>query len=625
MQSTALVSLFRTMVFTGIAASLITLAALPLVAQNSVPASAVQAAKMPQYAGRLARPVSRPASPPKPTVARQGQRRGPGQGGGTIYENGPINGTTDAWTINIGFAVSDSFTVGSCGQPPCITGFSFGAWLLPGDVLQSVEVSITSQPFGGTTYFDGIVTLTQDGCTTNQYAYDVCTETANLSVGSLSGPFWVNLQNASVTNGDPVYWDENSGVGCQSDGCPSQAQNNDVGTIPSESFSVLGQSDGPVCFGSQENLQIIYNFTQEQGQTYPQSGVTIDRAGNLYGVTAYGGNNGAGFAYKLTHLGGWLLDPLFNFFGGDTGGQPTGVIVGPNGSIYGGAGGGILNCGVGTQDCGIVFNLRPKPTPCMTALCGWNENVPYRFSGESDGSGTINVSASDPQGNLYGTTATGGAFGAGTVFELTPSCGGWTKAILYSFTGGSDGSGPTQVLVGNDGNLYGVASGGYGIVFQLTPSGGQWTESVLHQGGTPAYLGQDSAGNLYGIETDNYPYGTIFTLQKKTSGWAFSEYLIGGNQFEYDILNNLATDAAGNVYGTGLVFEVDHGVQGSFIFKARYSGIGPSGWHYELLTGIGGRYLPAGGSLALDTSGNLYGTTSTCGTHNSGTVWQFSP
>jgi uncharacterized repeat protein (TIGR03803 family) len=623
MQRQALISLFRTIVLAGIAALSIVLTAPPLPAQNSVPATAVQAAKMPQYAGRLARPSSQSAARPNPAVARQG----PGQGSGTIYENGPIDGTTDAWNINSGFAVSDSLTVSNCSEPPCITGLTFGAWLLPGDVLQAVEISVTSQPFGGTTYFDGIVNLTQSACTINQYGYNVCTEAASFNISSLNGTYWVNLSNAVVNNGDPVYWDENSGVGCRSEGCPSQAEsNNGVGTIPSESFSVLGQSDGPACFASQGNLQIIYNFRQEQNQGSQQSGVTIDRAGNLYGVIAYGGNNGTGFAYKMTHLGGWLLDPLFNFLGSDTGEQPTGVIVGPNGTLYGGAQGGIQNCGTGSQDCGLVFNLTPKPNPCLTALCSWNDNVPYRFSSESDGSGTINVSASDPQGNLYGTTSTGGALDAGTVFELTPSGGSWTKTILYNFTGGSDGYSPTQVLVGNDGNLYGVASGGYGIVFQLAPSGGQWTESVLHQGGPPAYLSQDSAGNLYGIETNNYPYGTIFTLQKKTSGWAFSEYLIhNGNEYQYDVLNNLTMDAAGNLYGTGSESTIDQGVDGSYIFKAWYSGVGMTGWHLEYLADIGGRYLPAGGSLALDTSGNLYGTTWECGTYNSGTVWQLSP
>ena len=158
--------------------------------------------------------------------------------------------------------------------------------------------------------------------------------------------------------------------------------------------SLCREEDGSApCFESKGNLQIIYDFTQQQGGR-GQDGVTIDNAGNLYGATPNGGDNSAGFAYKLAHFAGWLLDPLFSFFGGNSGGQPTGVILGPNGSLYGGAQGGIQNCGSdGSQYCGLVFNLTPQPTACRTALCSWNENVPYRFSSESDGSGVINVSA----------------------------------------------------------------------------------------------------------------------------------------------------------------------------------------------------------------------------------------
>ena len=155
----------------------------------------------------------------------------------TIYDNGPVNGTTDAWTINFGFVVSDSFTVASGST---ITGLQFAAWLFPGDTLVSAEVSITSDEFGGTTYFDGVVNFNTDGppaCQTrNQYGYNVCIETGAITPTLLSGieggTYWLNLQNAVVDNGDPVYWDENSG--------PSQASENSVGTIPSESFTILG-------------------------------------------------------------------------------------------------------------------------------------------------------------------------------------------------------------------------------------------------------------------------------------------------------------------------------------------------------------------------------------------------
>ena len=72
-----------------------------------------------------------------------------------VYNNGPINGNNDAWTINLTFIVSDTFTISNGGAS--VTGLSFGAWLSPGDTLTSAEVSITSLENGGTTYFDQVV------------------------------------------------------------------------------------------------------------------------------------------------------------------------------------------------------------------------------------------------------------------------------------------------------------------------------------------------------------------------------------------------------------------------------------------------------------------------------------
>ncbi|MGA2370370.1 MAG: hypothetical protein ACLPPV_06490 [Candidatus Korobacteraceae bacterium] len=98
-----------------------------------------------------------------------------------IYNNGPINGNTDAWTINFGFITGDTFTV-STGTST-ITGMSFGAWLFSGDTLTSAEVWISSEFAGGTTYFNQTVDFTASGCATNQYGYNVCTET-----GLFNGP-----------------------------------------------------------------------------------------------------------------------------------------------------------------------------------------------------------------------------------------------------------------------------------------------------------------------------------------------------------------------------------------------------------------------------------------------------
>jgi len=152
----------------------------------------------------------------------------------TVYSNGPTNGNTDAWTVNFGFIVSDTFNTNSANTQ--ITGVNFAMWMFPGDVLSSAEVSITSSENGGTSYFDQTVSFSQSGCVGNNYGYNVCSEAGTLGGGGVNlasqGTYWLNVQNASVASGDPVYWDENSG--------PSSASENTVGTIPSESFTVLG-------------------------------------------------------------------------------------------------------------------------------------------------------------------------------------------------------------------------------------------------------------------------------------------------------------------------------------------------------------------------------------------------
>ena len=160
-----------------------------------------------------------------------------------LYENGPINGQELGWTINFGFELGDTFFLSTNST---VTGFSFGAWLTPGDVLQSAEVSITSQVGGGTFYFDQQVNFTQSGCFLNNQAFEVCTETSAFNGPALNaGTYWVNLGNAITADGQPAYWDNNDGVGCHSLGCPSMAsENGGDGSIPSEAFTVLGTSGG---------------------------------------------------------------------------------------------------------------------------------------------------------------------------------------------------------------------------------------------------------------------------------------------------------------------------------------------------------------------------------------------
>jgi hypothetical protein len=158
------------------------------------------------------------------------------------YDNGPINGTTDAWTINFGYVVSDTFT----GDGNTDRDFYFGVWEIPGDTLTSVQWSITSGENSGTVYASGTSSVTDKFISTNQYGYDIdVIMVSDLNLSTTNGTvYWLNLQNATVPSGDPVYWDENSGAGCKGTGCPSQASESSVGTIASEAFTIGAGSSG---------------------------------------------------------------------------------------------------------------------------------------------------------------------------------------------------------------------------------------------------------------------------------------------------------------------------------------------------------------------------------------------
>ena len=172
-----------------------------------------------------------------------------------LYDDGPINGTTDAWTINFGYIVGDTFQLSANST---VGGFNFGAWEFPGDILTSVDWSITSEFDGGTLYGSGTASgknLTDQFISTNQYGYDIDQITVTgLKVNLASGTtYWLDLQNAMVPSGDPVFWDENSGVGCKGDngmggGCPSQADWTgciSAGALcPPESFDINGTGGG---------------------------------------------------------------------------------------------------------------------------------------------------------------------------------------------------------------------------------------------------------------------------------------------------------------------------------------------------------------------------------------------
>jgi len=177
---------------------------------------------------------------------------------------------------------------------------------------------------------------------------------------------------------------------------------------------------------------------------------------------------------------------------------------------------------------------------------------------------------SDAAGNLYGVTEIGGTFNNGTVFKLSFENGIWSETVLYSFSGAAgDGAGPASaLLLGAGGNLYGTtagggaSAGGYGTVFKLAPDGnGGWTETILHSfngndGGGPmdAPLVSDAQGNLYRVTHGGCVFGycsngSAFELSPKaTGGWSFKVLHSFGHAGLPD--GGLILDKAGNLYGT---------------------------------------------------------------------------
>src|SRR5271165_6183023 len=185
----------------------------PASAQNAVPPTALQTSPTGLAAPHHVSPAGgRSTGSTRPTVPSR-KRGAPDV---VLYENGPVNGTTDSWTINFGFIVSDSFTL-SGGA--IVKDFDIWVWELPGDSVSTVEWSITSQENGGMIFGSGTASVSDSFLSTNGFGYNIDQLTiSGLSVPLPAGDFWLNLQNATVPSGNPVFWDENSGTGCHSVG-----------------------------------------------------------------------------------------------------------------------------------------------------------------------------------------------------------------------------------------------------------------------------------------------------------------------------------------------------------------------------------------------------------------------
>lgn len=460
--------------------------------------------------------------------------------------------------------------------------------------------------------------------------------------------------------------------------------------------------------GGKWNETVVHQFAGGNDGEYPSGGLVSDGAGNLYGTTSYGGTGcyGCGTVFELTPAGNgqWTKKTLYNFQGSSDGEDPAFALTfDAAGNLYGVTygGGGLGFCDYG--GCGTVFELTPSGSQ-------WSETVLWRFNNSVDGydtSGPVFLNAqgqvlgelsfghdlgehglifslsnpggqwalstisgftfidgfdpytsllADSKGNLYGTTAYGGAAGIGEVFEMTQaSGGGWNEKMIYSFpTGGyypnlfNPTTFPSPLIADSAGNLYGetqaAGTKNVGMVYELSPApNGTWLETTLYSfsggdGGVAPSGGliMDNAGNLYGTTLYGAKdavsnqwrsgNGVVFELRPGKNGvWTektlhqFAGYPTDGAQS----VAGLALDSAGNLYGTTTIGGSCGGCGTVFELTPE-----DGAWRETLLHSfLGGGQDGLGplSSLVLDKSGNLYGTTQSGGSGSAGTVFELSP
>jgi hypothetical protein len=356
-------------------------------------------------------------------------------------------------------------------------------------------------------------------------------------------------------------------------------------------------------------LYIFKGVTQSTTDgALPVGGLVMDKSGNLYGTTGYGGTGdcvllgtkvGCGTIYEMsppTQKGAsWTETILYSFQSGADGYLPQGDLVfDPAGNLYGatvyGGGYGVCNAPY-YQYCGTIFRLHPPKVKGGK----WAEEVLYAFKGgtkgkdDGDGAEPNGGLVLDSKGAIYGTTFYGGnevgecaggdtGVGCGTVFELSPQgtmCGSWSAKILHRFQNGSDSTNPAAGPTLRDGQLYGTT---IGTVFRLEqpPSGKtNWLETILYEFNSEAWgpedqLALDGVGNLYGTTYSSQQFsGTVFRLNSPRKG---------GKEWSFDLLYGFTLgldggkpsapvlfDKAGNLYSTttkggtssdGVVFEL---------------------------------------------------------------------
>jgi uncharacterized repeat protein (TIGR03803 family) len=399
---------------------------------------------------------------------------------------------------------------------------------------------------------------------------------------------------------------------------------------------------------------VLYAFTggADGFAPYGNNPLAVDREGNVYGTTMYGGDFveycqpgvgcgpvgspscpiGCGTVFKVNRDGKESVE--YTFTGVATEQNPqNNVIRDEEGNLYGSA---------------YAFVYKISPSGHETDL--------YQFTGNGDGGGASAALIRDREGNLYGVSTADGEeeplrgcpysvepYGTcGVVFKIDPR---GSETVLYTFTGGADGGGPQEPLVRDEeGNLYGTTLNGgevnslactanlkgCGVIFKIDRNG---KETVLHTfdgvdgGSAPpdaTGLTLDRDGTLYGTTRiggqgpNQQGWGTVFKLERNgkfTTLYSFTGKADGGTPTGPPLL--IGKDLYGTTAGGGKLDDSDGGGPPFYGTSGIIYKLDQSGKETVLYTFQG----KADGAnplsqLAQDDEGNLYGTTFYGGTFN---------
>lgn len=401
--------------------------------------------------------------------------------------------------------------------------------------------------------------------------------------------------------------------------------------------SAVGLSGLSTGAASAQTLVPLTSFDTTHGNN-PYGGLVADANGNLFGTTVSGGLNGYGTVFELQQgstAGTYASTPatLFDFDWSHGGDPEAGLIVDSLGNLFG-----TTNAG-GAADFGTAFEL---PYDAAAAIYANTPNDLADFD-SSDGAHPEAGLIADSNGNLFGTTYSGGTGGSGTVFEIpydatTASYG--APIALVNFNG-SNGSHPEANLVlDTRGNLIGTTfqggANGLGTVFEVlydstTNSYSSSTQTLIDFGGSngsypQAGLVADDSGNLFGTTYSGGANGdgTVFEIpyDSTTSAYGAENLLVsfnGSNGWHPEA--GLIADANGSLFGTtagsgtasyGTVFVVP--------YDSSTNSYSTSPTTLITFTSSNGSRPRA--NLIADAAGNLFGTTDLGGYYGSGTVFE---